>query len=211
MNIPDIDLIKLDGICTEDTQKLVNHAKERLNLIVAGIPDNLAKVLCNIKQEANNFLKLNFVSVSMHRCPVCKNGGDYKKYTRTTRLHRKGAPNYKYPVYLNGFEFNGSNIYMKDFCSKGCCYECWDKYKNIFLEQLKDLKCELPEKLFINKYIRNNWMKCTSCRWEGLQKDMLKKPALMGGYYFGGCPNCLKENNVFDDIIKFSHYILSST
>ena len=128
MYIKDEDLVKLDGICSTETQELVDKAKERLGLIGGGMPKGLAKVITEIREDGERFLKLDFERIAIHKCPVCEKGGEYAKYPRNGKYHRKGQPNYNKPIYINGIQFNGSCVRMKGFTTTGCCNECWEKY-----------------------------------------------------------------------------------
>jgi hypothetical protein len=209
MNIPDEDLVKLDGICSAETQSLVDKAKERRGLVCEGLPEGLAKVITKIREDGERFLKLDFERIPIHKCPVCKKGGEYAKYPRNGKYHRKGQPNYNKPIYLSGIQFNGSCVRMTGYTSTGCCNECWEKYKSVFIDKLKDLKCELPKNLFDSEYRRTLWMKCGKCGWEGNELEMGLLPAVFGGEYHGQCPSCGEKNLPLGfHHIKFVRYTL---
>ena len=208
MYIKDEDLVKLDGICSTETQELVDKAKERLGLVASGMTPELAKVVAKIKEDANKYLRLKFMNTPLYHCGVCGKSGGYAKHKRTSKYHRKGDLDYKKPLSFSGVEFCASNVTIKGYTSTGCCNECWNKYKDIFIEQLKDLKCELPEKLFDSKYKRVEHRKCNQCGWEGPETEMKMLPAVFGGYYAGGCPQCPAKNFLLKHEVEFSHYVL---
>lgn len=187
IDLNDDELIILDGKCTPATQVYVDAAKERLELSRNKDNPELWRFIADVKIKAREEGRLEFrYTRSRWTCPVCGNGGGYHTYPRNSRWHRKGEKNFDNPI-------------SKAFVSLGCCRLCWEEYSTIIGAELDDIEAEIPELITGHspRFKSYEKYKCTQCGWRGHEGEMRKLPALMGGYYAGGCPDCQAENLPF--------------
>lgn len=203
MNLTDDELVILDGKCSQAVQEKVNEAKDRISARAAfsNLDPRLAGLVADVVTEAKKNLKLVFYHESIRHCSICGKRGDYVKYKSGPR---KGRNNWDKPTYLPGREFKHSFVTIKGHVSVGGCTECVEKALPYIAKALEYVKAEIPEAISgkPKEWIRYSNMKCSLCHWEGLEGSMGKLPAMMGGYYFGECPQCKAKNQLFQTNIK---------
>lgn len=205
--ILDQDLVKLDGICSPHTQLMVDKAKKRLLLRAAGIDQKLVLLISNIREHLQEYLKFKVNKIKLSSCLLCDKKSSYEKYTRSSRNHRKGTPNYDKPIYFDGVEVNGTACTIRGYSSTGCCVDCWNKNKDVILENIKDIKCENPVD---GKYRRINIYRC-ECSWEGSEYELVNGTNLVFETSKNTCPKCGTKLGLFSSKIKLVKYDLVDT
>lgn len=206
MLIPDRYASLLDGLTDDETQKVIDAAKERLHLldINAGLSELHAKFIHDVVNEAKKAGKLTFKYDCITYCSLCKRSDGYAKYKRDGRYHRKGQIDLSKPLSFRAIELKHSFVTVKNYVSLGGCTDCMDMILPPLVAALRDVKAELPEALAGPvRYKRYDLKQCTACKWEGHEGQLGKLRTLMGdGYYAGKCPSCGVENSLFVHAIK---------
>ena len=200
--IPDSDLVLLNGLCSPATQKLVDGALSRLAITAAneGLSQEMSEVIQEAVTDAITTGKLTARVSRTRYCSCCNKSAGYAKYPRNGRHHRKGDNNHDKPLTMAGMELKTSFITIKDYISNGCCMECWRKLHPALMNALKDVKAEISESItgVPAKYKKHDIMQCKKCGWKGPEFEMGLKPAIFGGMVRSKCPQCPTENNIFD-------------
>jgi hypothetical protein len=204
MDIPDTDLVLMDGHCSPETQALVDAAKSRLGAreTYSELPPALAAFVADVVTEARKTGKLTYRTERVRYCPRCKARAGYVKYQRG---RNKGRDNIDKPRYLAAVDFHSSSVYIQHHVSLGVCLDCFGKIRDSLRAALVDVRAELPEALQSPNgphYKRRDIFKCKECAWTGPENKMRLLPALMEGHYHGGCPNCPAENRLFQTKIE---------
>lgn len=197
------EILLLDGKCNPDIQKKINVAKRAQENILkySDLTPLEATFVGNLVNEATTNGILVFSHRNIDACPVCNKIAGYAKYSRTSKYHRKGDTNHSKPLSFRGFEFAKRFVSFKGSVTIGCCKDCWEKLKNIIIEQVKDIKAEINIPGITSKFKRYDRRKCKECGWEGGKNEMGMLPALMGGKYPGICPKCKAKSNFLDPSI----------
>lgn len=217
VSLTDAELLLLDGKCRPEVQQVVESARERLAAMeqYSDLTPKEAAFIADAMAEARENLKLVCQRVAISSCRICGESGGYAVYKRAGRYHRKGETNYDKPLSLAGVELAIRVVRMKGYPTLGCCTSCFEKIKPDLLEALKPIEAELPEALTGEppRFKRYDNRFCTKCGWEGHEGQMRMLPALFGGKYPGGCPEC-DASNVFmgsRDIEARKGYTLDAT
>lgn len=207
VKLTDKELILLDGYCSDKVQAEVALAKERIDM-ASKMPEKDATVV-KLIQDVVNLAKtqgvIGFRYWKLKTCPVCGKSDGYYVYPRTTKYHRKGEMDYSHPRYLNGVELASPFVVMDGYVNVGCCYECFQKYKEDILDALKDIPAEISKNITGVEPIYKKYdnRKCASCGWEGHEGEMGKRLTMMGnGYYPATCPQCKAENEMFSHPVE---------
>ena len=193
LDLTDREILFLDTFDVSDkTRAAIDAAKIRQSLIVAGLNERDARLIQKIVSTAREHKKLTYVHDSIRMCFTCGKDAGYAPYKTTCRSGRKGEPNRDKPRYLSAVEFNRGFISMKGILSAGACTNCVDRLRSQILAALEGIECEIPKALsgIDPDKKRVDIRHCKKCDWRGSETEMRKMPALMGGYYPAGCPNC---------------------
>lgn len=193
------ELVLLDGRCSENTQKIIDVAKqhELTRITLENEPTEVKDFCALLVTYALETGALRYTRRSLGTCKACGKRAGYAKYARTSRYHRKGDINYKKPLSFYGYDFKDSFIIITGYSSLGICPECWAKIQPKLSLVLKGIKAEISEKITGEKpqYRKVAIRHCKKCGWTGLESEMGKSRTLMGdGYYPSTCPNCKAEN-----------------
>lgn len=200
--LTDDEVVLLDGLTSnENVNAAIKRIKEARHLqsVSPNLNERESGLVAQILEIARNDKKVICRCLSMSHCDVCGKRAGYAKHKRTTRYHRKGDTDHSKPLYFSGYDFKDSFVTIKGHASVGCCSECFDKLKSTIADSLKNINCEVSEKITGNPKdrIKVAKHKCDKCNWIGLETDMRPLPAVFDGYYFGGCPSCSAENKPF--------------
>lgn len=200
LNLTDEELVILDGKCRPETQKYVDEAKVRLHTIslLSDVPADDAAFIARVLIEARTNGELCHRYTSMHQCEVCKVKKTYRTFSRRSRNHDKGDPDYDHPILIRGVELAKRFVIMEGYPTLGCCSKCFERLLPILSDKLESVECELPGQFATStKYKKYLNRKCV-CGWVGHEGQMKRLPTLMGdGKYAGGCPSCGRENKLF--------------
>lgn len=172
-------------------------ASERLEIkrTLGDVPADLQPVVSRILQVALENSAVDYGTTDVRYCSFCKTSAGYHTYTRNSRYHRKGEPNYKRPKRLWGARVNGETM----------CMDCWRKIQPTIVSALRDRPVYMPPSWDEDRplYAQFNNMECTKCGWTGHEGEMGRDPTMMGdGYYPAKCPECGAENKLFTTDIK---------
>lgn len=200
VTLTDEELALLDGKVSEKVQVEVDAAKARLaaRAELSGLNEKQAGFVADVVSEAatNGFLRFQWKPLSY--CKVCSKSGGYAKYKSGPN---RGLDNWKKPLYLNGVELADRFVTIQGRATVGCCKECFDIVKPYLKAKLEDMQVELSKPLLGQLGMEGDpkWKKwpkarCKKCGWEGHEGELRNIPAVMGGYYKGGCPACEAEN-----------------
>jgi hypothetical protein len=200
--LTDEELALLDGKCQAKVQKEVDKAKERLSLgqNLGLIPLTHRDFVTRIIQEAQANGELSFTRKSLSSCKVCGKSAGYAKYTRNSKYHDKGDPNYKRPLTFPGVDLASRFVTIRGRATMGCCWTCWKTVKEYLPEALKDVKAQIPESItgYAPKFKKHDNRKCKKCGWKGHKGEMGRLPCAMSrGTYAGKCPQCDAKNLAF--------------
>ena len=205
VRLTDEELLLLDGKCSPKAQEAVEKAKARL-AVQLELPahlqhfDDFIRRVVLLAQEEG---KLVYQQRRTHRCPICKVGGEYATYRRSSRTHRRGEPDYSKPITLAGIELAERFVVVKDTLTLGCCTKCMEAIKPHLIQALGGVKAEMPEALMPTHWKKWDNMRCSKCGWEGHEGQMGKLRTLFGnGYYRGQCPQCGAKNEFGTLLIK---------
>jgi hypothetical protein len=193
MNIPDDELLLLDGRCSPETQTGIDAIKARRSVMASEkLTESEAQFLLEIVKEATKQKRLICQWKNTHRCLVCGKDAGYATHTRTTRWHRRGEPNYDRPLTFLTVELAERFVTIKNCVTLGCCRACWERLQQKVVEKLAGIDAEIAQGITGKppQWKRFPVMKCLKCGWQGRKDEVIKLPALMQGYYPGECPEC---------------------
>lgn len=199
--IPDSDLVLLNGLCSPATQKLVDGAMSRLAIAATneGLSQEMSEVIQEAVTDALATGKLIARRSRTRYCSCCKKSAGYAKYPRNGRHHRKGDNNHDKPLTIDGMELKSAFITIKDYISNGCCMQCWKTLQPALINALRDVKAEISESItgVPAKYKKHDIMHCKKCGWKGPEFEMGLDDAIFGGTFRSKCPQCPAKNNLF--------------
>jgi len=188
------ELQLIDGKVSEETQKVINKAKQE-NSYGFELP-----VMNEILRKSEEIGTLTWRYKSIQSCKYCDKKYDYYTYPRSGRYHRKGDKNYSKPKHYSGIAFNEGFVTIAghgDMCS-----ECASKYDVVhrLIDYIldNDLKIQIQKNDYKpTKYIKDEIRICYECGKEIQESKMGKLRAIMGGSYPGKCPHCGAESLAF--------------
>lgn len=198
--LTDEQLLHLDGVCDDDVQQKVDAARNRIEAAKGKDNAELWHLIADMKTHAEANMKLDCTYKRGRKCRICGTGGGYWPYTRSSRCHRRGDPNFDRPKLIEGVDFDTSFVTIKDSIRLGCCRECFEKHRETIVDALKDVRAELPERLTgkLPRYRQYKNRKCTKCGWEGHEGEMGRVLALIGsGTVPAKCPKCKVVKGIF--------------
>ena len=120
----------------------------------SAIPSEYKQFLARVLQFGRNTGRIEYRHLSIRSCPICGKTAGYAKYTRNTRLHRKGDINTKRPLYFSGIDLGHS--YVQNYVSIGGCSTCIKKIKPHLLKLLEKEKTKEDEGRIIMIYLNRN-------------------------------------------------------
>jgi hypothetical protein len=189
-------LVLLDGKTRPEIQKEVDCAKEAKAL--EAFVDNAAEArfISEAVKEAKANGILGFRWIQLHYCVYTGKSAGYATHCRSGKFHRKGETDYSKPLYLSGVDLANRFVTIKGYATLGCCREFWDSVRPKLAARLEDVMAEIAEEITGHppRWRRFDNYKCTACGWNGHEGQMLKLPAVMGGFYPGECPSCGAKN-----------------
>ena len=191
VSLTDNEMLLLDGKCSDKVQKDVNAAKNRLSFQDrVDAPAGVAALVADIVGVAHNKGRLQYRIRKLRTCRVCDKNAGHAKYTRNAKWHRKGDLNYDRPLSFSGVDCEPTSSTIKGRANFGCCYECWKVVKSILVDELKNIKAEIPEEIsgIPSKWKHYPKKRCLKCEWEGHEGQLGELPAWMGGTYPGERP-----------------------
>lgn len=198
VSLTDQELILLDGKVSAKVQKDIEGARLRIEAQLKHPSLNPAHsaFVADVVRYAKEAGKVIFQHKSIRYCKICKKSSGYVKFKSGPRI---GKDNHDRPLFLSGIEMKDSFITFSESVYLGGCRSCLDEVKATLISELSKFPCQIPKSLTGVEplYIRYDIMECSSCNWKGSQHLMGKLPAIMGGYYFGVCPQCKAENRPF--------------
>lgn len=200
IELSDDELMLLDGQVNSSTQEIINQVKTRRELEkYHGLTATEAKFISDVVHEANTKGKLVYRVAYIRICDVCKRDDGYNVYFRSTKYKRKGDPNYNSPKVFAAVELADRFVIMKNYVTLGACMDCFNKLRPALQKELELVRAEIPAAImgYPPKYKVYDNRKCTKCGWRGHEGQMKHLPAVMGGTYPGGCPQCGVENIFF--------------
>lgn len=203
VNLTTNELLLLDGQCSSATQRLVDAARATQVVVAnSNLTERQAELVINVASEARTNGLLIYRLTMVDRCTVCGKTAGYVKYKSG---RNKGQDNYAKPLTMRAIEFADRFIRLSGRVSLGACVECVDVCIPHIKDALIDVRAQIPTQLRhptapILQKCRN--VECLECGWKGHEGNMRKLPALMGGMYSGGCPQCPAENSLFVTRIK---------
>lgn len=178
---------------SKELQDTIDNAKKEHSLGFS--PAIINEVILKSEQIGT----FSYSRVQMRYCEYCKKAGDYLRYTRSTRYHRKGEKNFDKPTYINGIKFNPGFIRVQglgDICS-----EC--EKNNHVIQTIEnyllshDSKVELAGNP-LTVYKKDPIQICHTCGKEMQESKMGREPAMISGTYPAYCPHCHAKGNVWN-------------
>ena len=204
----DEELVLLHEKCSDKIQIEVDKAIERIKTkkTLNGLPKNYSSFVAKAVEVANTKGILRYEYCNISYCSVCGETAGYAKYSRDSKYHRKGSPNYDKPTYFHGIELDGGFVRTAGYARCGCCKKCWDEVKPYLAKAVIDLKAQISKEITgeESKWIKKDNVVCTVCGWYGHKGEMgLGRTFLGDGHYPAVCPKCGVKNEVFSsDKIK---------
>jgi len=192
------ELLLLDKQVSTTAQETIDKAK-----VKESIPFDLP-LMRDVVVKALEKGEFNWRTDSMSSCKYCDKKAGYHPHARNSKYHTKGKPNYNKPKTYRGYKFVYGGIIITgtaDICSD--CIKEYDVINRIvtyILEQDLPIQLSPVAETYCDvktKYIKDDKQICYSCAKDMYESDMVKLPALMGGYYPGGCPHCLAQSLPF--------------
>jgi len=208
VTLTDALLVKLDGCGDDSVQQKVDDAKARIAMAdsVPELTAEQAAFVADIVSLATRVGKLQFRSHELRVCRCCGKRGGHYAYTRNTRHHKKGEPNYDRPRYLDGVDLKVSSVIMRGHATYGCCCECFAAVRDVLVKQLASVRAEIPEAIMgaPPRYKAYRRRKCPECAWEGHEGEMGRLRTIMwDGSYPGQCPKCGYRNEFLSRGFEF--------
>ncbi len=204
VKLTDAEFAQLDGCCTDETQRHVDLACERVRIAEThGLTEPQASLVADLLVEARSTGVLLHQSKQIRYCVVCGKDAGYALYTRDSTSHWKGTPNHDKPLYLRGVEFAHRFVVMKGHAVLGCCRECAGTLVGALGIELLGVAVQLPEHWPGGRpchWTRYPHVLCTACGWTGHEGEMRTIQGLHRRYP-GGCPACEAENKPFRALI----------
>lgn len=184
----------LDGKVSEKSQGIVDVAKKEHEF---GLDD-----FCNeILRKAMEKGKLSWGRKKISSCEHCDDKpSGYHTYTRNSRYHRKGAPNYDAPYEYSGIDpFQGFVVFQG---LSGVCVDCWyKKYLPVLVNYIieNDLPIEIQKNdIAESLYKKDDIRICFKCGEEIRESEMGTSMTMMGdGRYPSTCPKCGATSTIF--------------
>lgn len=178
-------LLKLDGNCDEETQKIIDKAKEEHEI---GL-DDISNEIINQSLKLGTF---RWTNIRIRECKACNNKPwGYHEYVRNSRGHYKGEKNYNNPIYYYGVQPNPGMVIVEG--GTGICYDCW---KNIYLPKIlnciidRDLPVEIqPNDIFSTRYVKDEIRFCPKCSRDVFKSELKLEYGLFGTFP-SLCPGC---------------------
>lgn len=203
VKLTDKELLLLDARCSPEAQKEVDLAKKRVAIAVETpqLDTVYSGFLVAVNEVALKKGVIRLRHVRIRYCNLCKKDGGYAPHKRTRygsygAVSRKGDPNSNKPLYLNGWDLEERCISIQGYANLGCCDECYETIKPYLIKMLAEQQVEVDPRIMghPSKWLKAVDCKCVECGWAGHELQMTKIPAMMGGFYRGGCPSCGKYN-----------------
>jgi hypothetical protein len=197
--LQDVELILLDGKCSEKVQAVVDQAKARLATVgrFEGLTAAQSGFVADVVGYAVKRGELRFSHTRMRRCKVCSSA-PVPPYVLYKSGPRRGEPNYAKPRYLDGIDFGTSLFEVVGHAELGCCTECADVVHPFLVSELENVPAQLPARLTVtgvSRWSRFGNRRCTKCGWTGHEGQMRHRVTVFGdGTYPAGCPECDAEN-----------------
>jgi hypothetical protein len=188
------ELKLIDGKTSEDTQKIIDRAKQE-DSFGFELP-----VMNEILRKSLETGKLTWRYKDIRSCSYCDKGYEYYKYTRSSRHHCKGDNNYDRPMYHRGIAFNEGFVTISGVGDM--CRDCADKHNVIhrLIDYIIDnnLKIEIQKNDYKSTVYRKDEIRvCYECGKEMQESKMGRLPCLMSGTYAGECPHCGAKSTLF--------------
>lgn len=201
VGLADSELLILDGRCNGEAQQEVERAKARLDL-AARYPDlseGRVAFVVQVIEEARTSQLLTYQHTMLDRCGWCGKDEGYYKHKRSGRYHRAGDIDYSKRRRIAGVELARRFVTFQGHAAAGACKDCIAAAAPALRVELAEIPAELPEALMGEPPRWKRWQnrECAKCGWKGHEGQMRMLPAILGGSYPGGCPNCAAENNPF--------------
>lgn len=186
------ELTLLDGKVNDKAQKVIDTAKSEHSF---GLDDTANEIL----QKALKAGELRWGSVNISRCTCCDSKpSGYAKYTRTSRYHKKGSPNYDRPFRYSGVLINPGVFIVEGL--PGICYDCWkNTYLPLIVRFIHDNN--LPIQTNDPEIAPTRWKKdvireCAKCGKKAPTSKWGRSRTIFGnGTYPSTCPHCEAFNS----------------
>lgn len=209
VDLSDDEMVLLDGKCRPEIQEEVAASLSRIAARASNpdLTDKQSGFIADVVAEATKSGRLVLQRVQIRYCGVCGKGGDYSRYPRNGKHHRKGDKNYSKPIYLIGRELTHRFVRVTGSPAVGCCEDCWVELGSRVGAAVSGLAAEIPKSIsgIEPLYSVVHYARCGECGWSGHEHQMGKLPTMMGdGSYFGACPLCTAKNTLFNTKIKLS-------
>jgi hypothetical protein len=190
------EIILLNGKVRPEIQTIIDEAKEAKALEAFVVDAAEARFIAEVMKEARTKGRLICRWVQLHYCYYTGKSAGYDTHRRSGKYYRKGETNFSKPLTMAGIELADRFINVQGYANLGCCWEFWNKVRPKLVIQLENVKAEVAEEItgYPPKWKRFNHYQCDQCGWTGHEGQLLKLPAMFGGYYAGECPNCHAKN-----------------
>lgn len=210
LKLTDAELARLDGHCEPATQAAVDSMRARhalaAELAGAGLTDGQVRLVHAVVEHARVNGALSYAYASLNRCGYCDAVGGYAPHKRSGRYHRKGDPDHKRPTYVGGIDYGQGFVTMRGYATVGACRACCEAVNPAILARLATMPTALPAHFpGAPTYTEATWgggsrtrprlvrcdiRQCSGCRAIQHEGEMRMLPAIMEGYYRGGCRSC---------------------
>lgn len=199
--LTDLELLLLDGACTDQVQAQVDLARERIAYALhhPDVTPAAIKVVVAAVAEARTNGSLIYQHQPLTRCPVCEAAGGYVAYKSGPR---KGEPNHSKPTRLRGIELKASFVRFEGHVSIGACATCMAEIAPLIATELATVPAQLPTQLRAEgtfAWVKDVHRHCKHCDWTGGESKLGLLPAVLGGQYPGKCPSCGDEQRAFGE------------
>ncbi|NIN36606.1 MAG: hypothetical protein GTO60_16545 [Gammaproteobacteria bacterium] len=184
VSLTDDEILLLDGRCDERIQKKIDIVKMQQRYNIAA-PDEYKPIIARILEKAERTGILSY-SRGRHvrRCDACDKAAGYATYTRTTKYHRKGDPNFNRPLAFYAHSIAGFEI----------CNDCFSRLEQHLLRNLDGIQAEVSHHLtgHSSALLCFTNVICNECQWAGHEGELKSLPVAFGGD--AKCPRCGSTN-----------------
>ena len=189
------EAVLLDGRVNSEAQKIVDRAKNAIEVAAAGLSENEAAMVAKIIDFATYEGYLKFAPSMVRSCTCCGRSDGYHVVTRTTRYKRKGQLNYDAPKLFQAF--NLKEVTSSNHMTIGFCVTCRSRVEAVLVPRLKklwfDWPANWPAMAGTPQYSRHKLMECGACGWEGAEGELKS----LGQFSTKHCPSCSYSNTIW--------------
>jgi len=195
VNLAYDELLKLDGLVNEIAQAVIDVAKKE-----AGYGFSIP-VMNEILRKSEETGKLTWMFKNIRSCDYCDKKRAYAKHSRSSRYHRKGDDNTKYPLNYPGVKFNEGCVVFEGYGDM--CQSCMksNRVMEVMIDYVldHDLKIQIQKNDYkATRYTLDKIRTCYNCKLEMQESQLGREATLFGdGSFPSSCPHCKAKSGFF--------------